>query len=587
MKMKKLHRLVILSSIFFCAAISLIPSIVIADNDHTIALVMKALTNPFFLKMEQGAKNFAKENEIPLEVFGIINETDTFHQISIMESLISRNIGAIVLTPADSKKLVPVCKKAIKKGITVINIDNPLDNNLLSKEGLNIPFVGSNNQTGGELLGQYIKQQLKGEGRVIVIEGIRGVENAELRKSGFVKAVTKNSSIWIVASESANWKTEEAFSVTMKLLQKHPSIDAIFCANDKMAIGTLQAIDILDLNKKILIAGYDNIESVRNEIRHKKIHATMEQHPELMGAYGVMLAQKKINGEAVPDNLSTPLDIITYETFGKKVAFSISDMKNPFFVSMADGAQKAAELYGIELIINSAENSDSKQLMDLAQFQKSHPDIIILNPTNAESVVPGVEMAVMNKIPVITVDRKSAGGKILCHVGPDNFEGGRMAARLLADILKEKGNIVEIEGIPGTSSSHDRGYGFNDELKKFDNIKIIAREAANFDREQAKQVMSKLLRENVYFDAVFAHNDNMILGVADALSERKLSQNKILVGFDAMREAVQAVKTKKITATIAQHPQKMGRMALEITAKYFRGEEIPSNIPLTLSVIKK
>ncbi|MBP9598372.1 substrate-binding domain-containing protein [Desulfobacter sp.] len=587
MKMKKLHRLVILSSIFFCAAISLIPSIVIADNDHTIALVMKALTNPFFLKMEQGAKNFAKENEIPLEVFGIINETDTFHQISIMESLISRNIGAIVLAPADSKKLVPVCKKAIKKGITVINIDNPLDNNLLSKEGLNIPFVGSNNQTGGELLGQYIKQQLKGEGRVIVIEGIRGVENAELRKSGFVKAVTKNSSIWIVASESANWKTEEAFSVTMKLLQKHPSIDAIFCANDKMALGTLQAIDILDLNKKILIAGYDNIESVRNEIRHKKIHATMEQHPELMGAYGVMLAQKKINGEAVPDNLSTPLDIITYETFGKKVAFSISDMKNPFFVSMADGAQKAAELYGIELIINSAENSDSKQLMDLAQFQKSHPDIIILNPTNAESVVPGVEMAVMNKIPVITVDRKSAGGKILCHVGPDNFEGGRMAARLLADILKEKGNIVEIEGIPGTSSSHDRGYGFNDELKKFDNIKIIAREAANFDREQAKQVMSKLLRENVYFDAVFAHNDNMILGVADALSERKLSQNKILVGFDAMREAVQAVKTKKITATIAQHPQKMGRMALEITAKYFRGEEIPSNIPLTLSVIKK
>jgi ABC-type sugar transport system substrate-binding protein len=585
--MKKLHRLVILSSVFFCAAISLIPSIVIADNDHTIALVMKALTNPFFLKMEQGAKNFAKENEIPLEVFGIINETDTFHQISIMESLISRNIGAIVLAPVDSKKLVPVCKKAIKKGITVINIDNPLDNNLLSKEGLNIPFVGSNNQTGGEILGQYIKQQLKGEGRVIVIEGIRGVENAELRKSGFVKAVTKNSSIWIVASESANWKTEEAFSVTMKLLQKHSSIDAIFCANDKMALGTLQAIDILDLNKKILIAGYDNIESVRNEIRHKKIHATMEQHPELMGAYGVMLAQKKINGEAVPDKLATPLDIITYETFGKKIAFSIPDMKNPFFVSMADGAQKAAELYGIELIMNSAENNDSKQLMDLAEFQKSNPDIIFLNPTNAESVVPGIEMAAMNKIPVITVDRKSAGGKILCHVGPDNFEGGRMAARLLADILKEKGNIVEIEGIPGTSSSHDRGYGFNDELKKFNNIKIIAREAANFDREQAKQVMTKLLRENVYFDAVFAHNDNMILGVADALSELKLSQNKILVGFDAIREAVQAVKTKRITATIAQHPQKMGRMALEITAKYFRGEEIPSSIPLTLSVIKK
>ncbi|WP_020585741.1 substrate-binding domain-containing protein [Desulfobacter curvatus] len=584
--MGKLHGSAILFFIFFCAASLFIPPAAIAGSDQTIALVMKALTNPFFAKMEQGAKNFAKENEIPLEVFGIINETDTSHQISIMESLISRNIRAIVLAPADSKKLIPVCKKAVGQGITIINIDNPLDSNLLIKAGLSIPFVGSNNQTGGELLGTYIKQQLKGKGRVLVIEGIRGVENAELRKSGFVKAVTKNSSIWVVGSESANWNTEEAFSVTMKFLQKYPSIDAIFCANDQMALGTLQAVDILDLNKNILIAGYDNIESVRNEIRHKKIHATMEQHPELMGAYGVMLAQKKINGEVVPDNLATPLDIITYETFGKNVAFSISDMKNPFFLSMAGGARKAAELYGVELTVKSAENNDSKQLMDLVDFQKNHSDLIILNPTHAESVVPGIEMAVMNKIPVITVDRKSAGGKILCHVASDNIEGGRMAAKLVADLLKNKGRIIEIEGIPGTSAAHDRGYGFNDEIKRFRDIEVIAREVANFDREQAKQVMVKLLAEKISFDAVFAHNDNMILGVADALADVELTQSKVLVGFDAIRDAVQAVKTKKISATIAQHPQEMGRMALEVTAKYFRGEEISSNIPVTLSVIR-
>ncbi|WP_320044748.1 substrate-binding domain-containing protein [uncultured Desulfobacter sp.] len=584
--MRKLHGLVSLFFIFSCAAISLIPSTVIAENDHTIALVMKALTNPFFAKMEQGAKNFAKENDIPLEVFGIINETDTSHQISIMESLISRNIRAIVLAPSDSKKLVPVCKKAVEQGIFIINIDNPLDDKLLAQAGLSIPFVGSNNYTGGTLIGQYVKQQLKGKGRVLVIEGIRGVENAELRKSGFVKAVTNNSSIGVVASESANWKTEEAFSVTMKLLQKHPSIDAIFCANDKMALGTLQAVDMLDLNKNILIAGYDNIDSVRNEIRHKKIHATMEQHPELMGAYGVMLAQKKITGAPVSDKLTTPLDIITYETFGKTIAFSISDMTNPFFLSMVGGAKKAAELYGVELMVNSAENSDSKQLMDLVDFQKSHPDIIILNPTNAESVVPGIEMAVTNKIPVITVDRKSAGGKILCHVASDNIQGGRMAAELVADLLKDKGSIIEIEGIPGTSAAHDRGYGFSDEIKRFKDIKVIDRKVANFDRKQAKQVMTKILYDNVSFDAVFAHNDNMILGVMDALSEVQSSSNKILVGFDAIKDAVQAVKTKKISATIAQHPQEMGRMALEIAAKHFRGEEIPSNIPVKLSVIK-
>ena len=584
--MRKLHRLVISFFIFFCGAGLFIPSAVIARNDYTIALVMKALTNPFFAKMEQGAKKFAAENDIPLEVFGIINETDTSHQISIMESLISRNIRAIVLAPADSKKLVPVCKKAVEKGITIINIDNPLDDKRLEKAGLSIPFVGSNNHTGGALLGDYIKQQLKGKGRVLVLEGIRGVANGELRKSGFVKAVTKNSSIWIVGSEPANWNTEEAFSVTMKFLQRHPSIDAIFCANDKMALGALQAVDILDLKRNILIAGYDNIDSVRNEIRHKKIHATMEQHPELMGAYGVMLAQKKINGAPVPDKLATPLDIITYETFGKKIAFSISDMTNPFFLSMAGAARETAGLYGFELMINSAENNDAKQLMDLVDFQKRHSDIIILNPTHGASVVPGIEMAAMNKIPVITVDRKSAGGKILCHVASDNIQGGRMAAKLVADLLKNKGRVIEIEGIPGTSPAHDRGYGFNDEIKRFNHIKVVAREVANFDRKQAEQVMTKLLNENVSFDAVFAHNDNMILGVADALSQVELSANKILVGFDAIKDAVHAVKTKRISATIAQHPQAMGRMALEIAAKHFRGETIPSNVPITLSVIR-
>ncbi len=557
-----------------------------ADNNDTIALVMKALTNPFFAKMEQGAKNFAGENDIPLEIFGILNETDTAHQISIMESLISRNIRAIVLAPADSKKLVPVCKKAVAQGIPIINIDNPLDNGLLAKAGLNIPFVGSNNQTGGALLGEYIKRQLNGQGRVLVLEGIRGVENAELRKSGFVNAVTKDSSIWIVASEPGNWNTEEAFSVTMRLLQKHLSIDAIFCANDKMALGALQAVDMLDINDNILIVGYDNIESVRNEIRHKKIHATMEQHPELMGAYGVRLAQQKLNGEAVPDHMSTPLDLVTWESFDKKVAFSISDMKNPFFVSMVDGARTAADLYGMDLTVTSAENNDSKQLMDLAEIVKGLPDLVILNPTHGESVVPGIEMAVKNKIPVITVDRTSAGGKILCHIAADNFEGGRVAARLLADLLNNKGRVIEIEGIPGTSAAYDRGYGFNSEIKKFNDIQVIARAVANFDRDQAINVMTRLLVEHVDFDAVFAHNDNMILGVADALSAFKLARNKILVGFDGITEAVQAVKTKKISATIAQHPGEMGRRVVDITAQYFRGEKISSYTPITFSVIR-
>lgn len=576
-----------LGLLFLCWMLFFISSHCLADNSRKIALVMKALSNPFFYKMELGAKRYAEENYISLEVFGIQNEVDVDHQINIIESLIARNYGAIVLAPADSDKLVDVCKKAIDNGITVINIDNPLNKAILADHNITIPFIGSDNRAGGRLIGNYLKRKLSGKGNVIVIEGIRGVKNAELRKSGFIEAVTTNSSVRIIASETGNWNTEEAFSVTMKLLQNHPDVDAVFCANDKMAIGALQALDMVNTGRKILLTGYDNIDSVRNEMENGRINATIEQHPEQMGAYGVMLAEKRLRGEVIPDKMPTPIDIITHEHFNKKIAFSISNTKNPFFFSMIRGAKEAADLYGMDLIIKDADNENSQQLMDITEFMRQKADLIVINPTNAESVIPAIEMAQMKKIPVITVDRKSAGGKILSHVACDNREGGRIAARLIARHLKGKGRILEIEGIPGTSATHERGYGFNDELKKFSGLKVVSREVANFNRNESKSVVVKQIREGLQFDAVFAHNDNMIIGAMDALNSKNTTHGKILIGFDGIKDAVFAVKAGKITATIAQQPEMMGKMAIDATADFFRGKTISSVIPVKLSVISK
>ena len=97
-----------------------------AGNEKKVALVMKALSNPFFSTLEAGAKKYAQQENIPLEVFGTECETDVEHQIGIVENLISRGYGAIVIAPVDSKKLVSVCAKALAKNIVVINIDNPL-----------------------------------------------------------------------------------------------------------------------------------------------------------------------------------------------------------------------------------------------------------------------------------------------------------------------------------------------------------------------------------------------------------------------------------------------------------------------------
>ena len=568
------------SAFFFAASVS-------AANEQTVALVMKALTNPFFSKMELGAKAYANQHNIPLEIFGVDRETDVERQISIVENLIARGYGAIVIAPTDSKQLVPACQKALANGIVVINIDNPFHKATLHEYGVAIPFVGSDNHAGAAQVGAYVLRRLNGRGRVIVIEGIRGVENADLRKAGFMEAITRDSHIELVASQSANWHTDEAFSLAVELLKAHAPVDAIFCANDKMALGVLQALDISGLAGKTLLAGYDNIEAVRSEMQRGRVHATVEQHPELMGQFGVALAVQALAGEKLPQYLPTPVDLVTHETFGKTIALSISSQDNPFFSSLQQAAQNAAQLHGAKLVVADAHDSNAKQLSDLLTFLNADIDALIVNPTNTETVVPGIELANNLNIPVITVDRKAAGGQTICHIESDNAEGGRMAARLMARLLNGKGRVIELEGIPGTSAAMERGAGFHEALKAFPGTTVVAREVADFERQRAKAVILRVMRRDVPFDGVFAHNDNMILGAADALETGQNSADKVLIGFDGIQAAIEALQQGRIDATIAQRPERMGELAVVSIARFWRGEKPAPLIRVDLEVAEK
>jgi ABC-type sugar transport system substrate-binding protein len=110
---------------------------------------------------------------------------------------------------------------------------------------------------------------------------------------------------------------------------------------------------------------------------------------------------------------------------------------------------------------------------------------------------------------------------------------------------------------------------------------------ASLDRTAAQEIMRLLLQNDTQFDAVFAHNDNMILGAIEAFEELEIQRPHVFIGFDAIREAVQAVKQGRLTATIAQEPETMGRLSMEIVAGYFRGEELPAIIPVELSLVTK
>jgi len=557
-----------------------------ASNEKRIALVMKALTNPFFIKLDQGAREYATKHNIPLDVFGMDRETNIEHQISIIDSLIARDYGAIIIAPSDSKKLIPICKKALEKGIIVINIDNPFDKEALSQQGINIPFIGPDNFAGGEMIGNYFRSKLNAKGQVLLIEGIPGASNSDNRKNGFIKGVTQNSAIKIARIERANWHEDEAFSAVVKSLEELGAVDAIFCTNDVMALGALQAVETIGESSQVLIGGYDNIDQVREEMRANRIHATIEQHPETMGGYGVKAAWQSLHGNPLSQEQATPTELITSDHMGKKIVFSVSTLDNSFFSVMVANAIEQATLLGMDITVLDAKNQDAEQLVEIVTALEKETDLLLINPTNSEAISPVVEVAESLNVPIITVDRRIANEKVLSHIASDNKAGGRLVAEFMVKQLGGSGTLLELEGIPGTSAVHNRGVGFNEEIQKHKDITVGYREAADFDRQHAKSVVTRLLGEGLKVDGVFAHNDNMILGLIDAYEGAGVQLPPVLVGFDGIDTAIKYIKIGKLSATVAQRPDIMGKRAVESAAMFFRGVNLPREIPVDLTLIE-
>ncbi|SMO89947.1 ribose ABC transporter substrate-binding protein RbsB [Melghirimyces algeriensis] len=268
-----------------------------------------------------------------------------------------------------------------------------------------------------------------------------------------------------------------------------------------------------------------------------------------------------------------------------KIGLSISTLNNPFFVSLKEGAEKAAKESGAELIVADAQDDNAKQLNDVEDLIQKNVDILLINPTDSKAITTAVESANKANIPVITVDRKSEGGEVLSHIASDNVEGGKMAGEYILEQIGNKGNIVELEGIPGTSAARDRGKGFHQAVDNKDGVKVVASQPADFNRSKGLTVMENILQSNKEIDAVFAHNDEMALGALKAIQGAK--KDILVVGFDATDDAVKAVNKGDLGATIAQKPEVIGETSVNVATKAVKGDQVDDFYPVKLELIKK
>lgn len=266
------------------------------------------------------------------------------------------------------------------------------------------------------------------------------------------------------------------------------------------------------------------------------------------------------------------------------IALAVSTLDNPFFVTLKDGAQKKADELGYKLVVLDSQNDPAKELANVEDLTVRGAKVLLINPTDSEAVSNAVAIANRNNIPVITLDRGATKGKVVSHIASDNVSGGKIAGDFIAQKLGDGAKVIQLEGIAGTSAARERGEGFKQAIDEH-KFNVLASQPADFDRTKGLNVTENLLAGKTDVQAIFAQNDEMALGALRAI--KAANKKVIVVGFDGTEDGVKAVKSGKMTATIAQQPDLIGSLGVVTADKVLKGEKVEAKIPVDLKVISE
>ena len=555
-----------------------------AAASGTIGLSVSTQNNPFFVTLVEGAQAQAAKLGVELSVADAGD--DVTKQTSDIEDLVAKGISVLIVNPVDSDAVTGAVEAAMAKGVKVISVDRAVN-------GVEIACqIASDNVLGAELATQFIVDTL-GEGvKVAELEGIPGASAAIDRSAGFHNVA--DAKLSVVAKQTANFDRTEGMSVMENILQANGDVQAVFAANDEMALGAVEAIT--GAGKQIMVVGFDATDDAIEAIKAGKMAGTIAQQPALIGSTAVDNAVKLIAGEEIPASIPVEVTLVNKDnadSFGApakvevvgngSIGLAVSTQNNPFFVTLVEGAQAAADKLGVSLTVADAGDDVTKQVSNIEDLVATGISVLIINPVDSDAVTGAVEAAMAKGVHVISVDRAVNGVDIACQIASDNVLGAELATQYIVDTLGEGVEVAELEGIPGASAAIDRSAGFHNVADA--KLNVVAKQTANFDRTQGMSVMENILQANGNIKAVFAANDEMALGAVEAISGA--GKQIMVMGFDATDDAIAAIKAGRMAGTIAQQPALIGSTAVENAVTLIGGTSIPKSIPVEVTLVTK
>ena len=277
----------------------------------------------------------------------------------------------------------------------------------------------------------------------------------------------------------------------------------------------------------------------------------------------------------------------TNTTSNKKIAIVVSTLNNPWFVFLAETAQKKAQQLGYQADIFDSQNNTALESDHFENIIVAGFDAILFNSTDANGSVANVLKAKTAGIPVFCMDREiNSVDAATSQILSDSYAGAVSIGTYFTQQLQKKGDYVEILGIVGDNNTWARSKGFHSVVDQYPNLKMVAQQSADFDRNKALEVMESILQAHPTIDAVFCGNDGMAMGAYQALVSAGKEKNVKVFGFDGAEDVITSIGENKVTATGMQFPKVMAETAAIFADEYIKGKrDFPQKIPVAVELV--
>lgn len=263
-------------------------------GETTYAMILKNQSSDFWVKMWNGIEAEAERLGVKCDLYAAQNEQDLEGQLAIVENAVNQGYSGIGVAPLSSVNVLPAIGDATEKGITVFDVDAKFDADELAKQGgACVGFVSTDNIGVGKKGGSFIAERLEPGAQVAIIEGKSGDQASEDRTNG-AKQAFEEAGLELIGSQSADYDRQVTMDIVSTYIQQYPELKGIYCINDGMALGAVQAVMNAGKEGEILVVGTDGDKEAVQAVADGQMSATIAQDPAQIGATSLALLVKAV-----------------------------------------------------------------------------------------------------------------------------------------------------------------------------------------------------------------------------------------------------------------------------------------------------